>query len=350
MTSKERVWTLLQGELPDRCPYFDLVRNDAVITHFAGEALTLENAPEVVYRAVSRAVDATRPAVRLPDREGVEVLPDGRQMRRFRWTTWIDKVRFADTEAFAAWLRQALEAPVEWSAADERNAQDTLRTYADLEARLDDVFLVWGSVCGDPLTGVCHTVSLEQFSYYLADCPDLIAAYIEHGFARAETLARHFPFPAHVRAVFLGSDIALNTGPMFRPAYLRQHYFPGIHRIVEAYHARGIKVLYHSDGNLMPILDDLAACGIDALNPIEVICGMDIREIHRRYPRLVLVGGIDVSQLLPFGTPQQVRDAVVRAIEDAEGRIMVGSSTELQYTVPLANALAMIEAAHAYRY
>jgi uroporphyrinogen decarboxylase len=77
---------------------------------------------------------------------------------------------------------------------------------------------------------------------------------------------------------------------------------------------------------------------------------MDLADLHRRYPRLVFAGGIDVSHLLPFGTPTQVRDAVVRAIEDTEGQILVGSSTEVFDIVPLVNFLAMREAAMEYRF
>jgi uroporphyrinogen decarboxylase len=89
--------------------------------------------------------------------------------------------------------------------------------------------------------------------------------------------------------------------------------------------------------------------GIDILNPIETAAGMDIAEMHRRYPRLVFSGGIDVSNLLPFGTPQEVRDATVKAIEDSDGQILVGSSTELQYAVPLENFLAMRQAVLDYK-
>jgi len=107
--------------------------------------------------------------------------------------------------------------------------------------------------------------------------------------------------------------------------------------------------MFHSDGNLNEILDDLVEAGIDLLNPIEVAAGMDIALIHRRYPHLILAGGIDVSTLLPFGSPQQIKDAVRKAIEDAEGKIMIGSSTELHNDIPLANFLAMREAVLEYR-
>lgn len=113
---------------------------------------------------------------------------------------------------------------------------------------------------------------------------------------------------------------------------------------MDAYHARGISVLFHSDGNLNPILDRLVETGIDGLNPIEVLAGMDVADIHRRHPGLYLAGGIDVSQLLPYGSPEAVRDTVRRAIDAAGGRLLVGSSTELNDAVPLANYLALREA------
>jgi uroporphyrinogen decarboxylase len=107
--------------------------------------------------------------------------------------------------------------------------------------------------------------------------------------------------------------------------------------------------MFHSDGNVNPIMDDLLEAGVDVLNPIEIQAGMDIADLHRRYPSLIFAGGIDVSQLLPFGSPQQVQDAVVKAIEDSEGKILVGSSTEVLPVVPLENFLAMREAVLNYQ-
>jgi len=90
--------------------------------------------------------------------------------------------------------------------------------------------------------------------------------------------------------------------------------------------------------------------GIDGLNPIEIVADMDVGEIHRRHPHLFMAGGIDVSQLLPYGSPEEIRTVTRKTIEAAEGRLMVGSSTELNNDVPLENFLAMYETVLNYRY
>ncbi len=86
--SLDRVRTVINGGLPDRPPLYDLLRNDAVLNHFTGKTLTLENREEVVYGAYEPAIDATRPLVRLPEAERTIQLEDGREQRYFRWTIW----------------------------------------------------------------------------------------------------------------------------------------------------------------------------------------------------------------------------------------------------------------------
>jgi uroporphyrinogen decarboxylase len=173
---------------------------------------------------------------------------------------------------------------------------------------------------------------------------------LERNTVRAIAWIEHLPADHGIEAGMLGDDMAFKSGPLLRPAWMRKHYFGRLARVIAAHHARGIKVLFHSDGNLNPILGDLVEAGIDGLNPIEVLAGMDVADIHRRHPRLFLCGGIDVSQLLPLGAPAQVREAVERAIAAAEGRLMVGSSTELNNEVPLANYLALRDAVLDFRF
>lgn len=342
--SHERVLAVINGDMPDRAPLFDLLRNDAVIEHFAKSKLTIENSPEVVYKAFEPAIDGTRPRVGMPSEEGTVTLADGREQRNYRWTSWKQHREYPDSHAYASAKKKELESsdPSAWG---ERQQQSLLREFAEIAAerrKLGEVFFVPG-ISGPGLMGIFGEVGLEAFSYILADCGDIIAEILEANTVRAVTLAEHYPADYEIEVGFLGDDIAFNSGPLLSLAWLREHYFPRLARAIAAWHAKGIKVLFHSDGDLNPILDDLVEAGIDGLNPIDVLAGMDVGDIHRRHPHLFLAGGIDVSQLLPFGTPQEVKDTVKRTIDEAAGRIMIGSSTELHNDVPLENYLALRE-------
>lgn len=349
--SIKRVTAVIAGNMPDRAPIFDLLRNDAVIEHFSGKRLTFENAAEVVYSAYAPAIDATRPMVRIPAREATITLEDGREQKHFRWTSWTQHKEYCDSESYATVKRAEIEAadPSAWDAARQASLEDALRWINGEQNKLGEVLFMPG-LDGPGLMGIYGEVGLEAFSYFLADCPDVIMALLEHNTIQAVTAAEHYPAGHGIVGGFLGDDIAFKSGPLLSPIWLKEHYFPRLARVIAAWHARGIKVLFHSDGNLNPILDDLVEAGIDGLNPIEVLAGMDIADIHRRHSHLFMAGGIDVSQLLPFGSPRAVKDAVKRAIEAAEGRIMIGSSTELNNDVPLENFLALRETVFEYVY
>ena len=342
--SMERVRAVIAGEMPDRPPLYELLRNDAVINHFSGRTLTVENAHEVVYKAFEPAVDATRPLVRLPKHEKTVILEDGREERFFRWTIWTEKRRYESSEAYAATKRRELDAfDPSWTGKKQAAMARSLAFIDEERTRLGEVFYFPGGP-GTGLMGIISEVGLESFAYYLVDCPGVIDELLERSAVRAVTWIKHLPPEHGIEAVFMGDDIAFKSGPFLRPSWFDEHLFPRMARICDAYHARGIKVLFHSDGNLNLILGGLVEAGIDGLNPIEVLAGMDVADIHRRYPDLFMTGAIDVSQLLPLGTPQQVYDTVVRTIDAAEGRIMIGSSTELNNEVPLENYFALRDA------
>ena len=347
---KQRVLDVIEGRLPDRPPLYDLIRNDAVLSHFSGRTLTVENAPEVVPRAYEPMLDATRPCVRLPEREREEIGSDGRRIVRRRWTSWMEHRKYESVEAYMEAHCAKPDDSAGWTPADQDDLAAWVAAQKHLQEQVGEVFLFWSSVASPGLMGLFGEVGIEAFSYFLADCPTAIVDQLARNAARGTHKIEHVPQPDCPVAVFFGDDIAFKGGPICSPTWMRAEYFPRVKRLIDAWHKRCVKVLFHSDGNLMPILDDLVAAGIDGLNPIEVGAGMDIAEIHRRHPHLFLCGGIDVSQLLPFGTPEQVRDATIKAIEDAGGRLMVGSSTEIHDKVPLRNFLAMRDAALQYHY
>ena len=344
--SFNRVQAVLSGKRPDRLPFFDNIHNDAVLAHFHGRSVEPGDEAGGLH-AVTEALDGTHAGGYSPGvpREYTDAY--GRQIKRTRWTTWTSNRRYASAEAFVAsqhaeFAAAPADAPVDFAGNE---------WYLCARALFDRV----GSSLYMPLGGPCSmfmacygALGLEQFSYFLADEPAIFSEILDrqmiHGCRWAECLPKDDPFPA----VMLADDLAFKSGTIVRPEWMRQEYFPRLTRLISAIKRRGKHVIFHSDGNLNAVVDDLVAAGIDALNPIETASGMNLADLHRRHPQLVLMGGIPVTDVLAIGTPATVRDAVVRAIEDTEGRSLIGSDSEIANSVPLANFLALREAVLTY--
>lgn len=352
MTSKERVKTLLGGQLPDRPPLYDVIRNDAVIEHFGGETLKPENASDVVRRAHIIALDATKSFYKLPDFNAGQtiVLPSGREITRPRWTSWREHKVYKSTEDYVKAKHKVTGDPWNWTDEDQLGLDKSIANWVAMDEKSGDIVRDFHFPGPPRLDGIFPEVGLMAFSYYMADCPDIIHRQIAYRFEKVVQAIEHSDLPEEVLVVSEACDIAYKSGLLFSPDFLRKSFIPGYTRVCDAAHRKGRKVLFHSDGNLWEILDDLVTAGIDILHPVEPLAGMYPGEIHSRHPHLILCGTIDVSQLLPFGTPQEIADQVLRNIEATEGKIMVGSSTEVNNEVPLENYLALHETVLGYAY
>lgn len=149
-------------------------------------------------------------------------------------------------------------------------------------------------------------------------------------------------------AVVSGDDYASANGLLMSPKHFRRFVLPHLKRSVEAAHRLGVPYIKHTDGDLKPILDDLVGAGIDALDPIEPAAGMDIGWMKQRYgDRLALVGNVDCSFVLPFGTEQDVEEAVKETIAKASpgGGHVLASSNTIHPAVKPANYRRMVETA-----
>lgn len=346
--SKKRIETLLAGGKPDRQPLFELITNDDVIAHFTKKTISKSNAPELVAETINKAIDSTR-WFAIPNLEtGESVLPDGRRRITERWTLWTDYVRYADTDAYITAKKKLVSKGDLWTQEDQTNLDAWYKEHSTIRSMLTDSYYVWPTPGGPDLMVLYGEVGLEEFSYFYADCQEIIIEQLEFNTLRAILNYQHLPDNHGIGAVFVGDDMAYKTGSMLPPTFMKKEYFPRLKKLVDVIHSKGIKVMFHSDGNLWALMDSLVETGIDLLNPIEVVAGMDVGEIHRRYPNLLMAGGIDASQLLQNGSPSEIKDAVKKAIDDSEGKILVGSSTELPSTGPLENFLAMRDAVLEY--
>ena len=180
--------------------------------------------------------------------------------------------------------------------------------------------------------------------------PMLAHAVLEMVCEFAVVLARR-AVQAGADVVMLGDDYAYNSGPMMSPRVFHDFIQPRLARVVQAIHDEGAYCVKHSDGNLWPILDMILETGVDAINPLEPVAGMDIARVKQRYgERVCLVGNIDCGDLLCSGTPDQVTDVVRQTLVagGAGGGYILSSSNTIHSSVKPANYRAMIEAGHRF--
>jgi uroporphyrinogen decarboxylase len=112
-------------------------------------------------------------------------------------------------------------------------------------------------------------------------------------------------------------------------------------------------VLYHSCGAVTPFIDDLIEIGVDALNPVQVTArDMEPASLKKRWgERIAFWGGINTQEVLPFGTPEEVRTEVRRVIDilSPGGGFVLNSVHNIQNDVAADNIVAMFDEAGAYR-
>jgi uroporphyrinogen decarboxylase len=146
----------------------------------------------------------------------------------------------------------------------------------------------------------------------------------------------------------LGGQIGLLISPRMYRDLVKPHHAALNAAIRSRTQAR---ILYHSCGAIMPVIDDLIEIGVDILNPIQPVPGrMNPEELKRRYgQRLIFHGGLDVQSLLLTGTPDQVRAHVLRYLDvlGAECYIMAPANS-VQPGTPPENLVAAYEAARDY--
>jgi len=94
-------------------------------------------------------------------------------------------------------------------------------------------------------------------------------------------------------------DIAYNHGPFLSPRMYRDLVMPAHARQMGWFKERGLKLIYHTDGDFRPLIPSFLEDGIDCFQPLEAKAGIDVRELKPRYgDRVAFMGNIDVMVLL----------------------------------------------------
>jgi uroporphyrinogen decarboxylase len=147
--------------------------------------------------------------------------------------------------------------------------------------------------------------------------------------------------------LLIWDDYAYRHGPMMSPKHWKEFIFPCLKRVADEFHRRGAFLMLHSDGDIRLLMDMIIEAGVDIIQPLQPDAGMDIVEVSKRWGgKICLVGNIDVSYLLPFGSTEEVVESVRKAINAAApgGGYMLGSGHMINDACKPENFLSMIKA------
>ncbi len=167
---------------------------------------------------------------------------------------------------------------------------------------------------GDATFSIPDGDEMVAFSYRLVDEPDKLKQEaqrrVQLALARAEQLQKH----GGLDGFALCADYCFNTGPFLRPSQFGEFVTPYLAQLIQGYRDLGFYAIKHTDGNIMPIVDQLVEANPHALHSLDPQAGIDMAEIKRLYGnRVCLIGNVNCG-MLDTGTDEEVVDSARYAL------------------------------------
>lgn len=166
----------------------------------------------------------------------------------------------------------------------------------------DEYFLM---VHGDATYGIPDGNGMLEFSFRLVDDPEGVKSEADHAVDMALQTAEAFKKHGGLDGFALCSDYCLNTGPFLSPNQFSEFVTPYLARLIKGQRDMGFYTIKHTDGNIMPILDQLVDANPHALHSIDPQAGVDIAEVKSLVgDRVCLIGNVNCG-LLDTGTDEE---------------------------------------------
>lgn len=353
MTHRERVLTALNHESPDRCPMQISFTPEFALRlkaqlglgeagqhnpHGGGNTYALERAlgVDMLLSSVGWANSYYEKPEPYTDEWGVA-------FDIAEYSTPFGRGRYTEMKGFPL----ARQGAIETYRPPDPERPELYRDAAETVAKYKDEYWIVGvTVCTIFETAWALRGLENLLTDFLLD-PELAGRILD------------IPFRYHLRAaeklvdlgvdmIWTGDDVGAQTGMLLSPELWRQFLKPRLAEFYSTLKAKNpaLKIAYHSDGNIEPIIDELVEIGLDVLNPVQPAC-MDPARLKKRYGKnLCFWGSIDEQATLPFGTPKDVRNEVLTRLDTLgrNGGLILGPTHHVQLDTPLENFRAMHQA------
>jgi uroporphyrinogen decarboxylase len=329
LTSKERILRVLERQEPDRVPHFEWLvdkkvrdailpgckdHNDFAVRMGHDAVLVDPVFKKTPLKGGRYLSEWGYVGQKTQEEHGIEVESPIKSL--------VDFERYTPPDPYAPGRYDAIE--------------KALATYGDRYAvivHLNDVFSLPRYLMG-----------MENLLMAIAAEPELVQALVDMSVDINLKMAKEV-VARGVQIVYTGDDIAATKGPLMSPRHFRKLFYPGLCRVVGGFKDLGLFVIKHTDGNLWPLMDMIVDSGIDCLDPLDPIAGMDLGEVKAKYShRIALKGNVDCGDLMTFGMPEEVAEATKAALIQGMpgGGFILSSSNSIHSGVKPENYVAML--------
>mgnify|MGYP000692916982 CR=1 FL=1 len=294
MTGKERILKTLRFEEPDRPPHFE------IMFELEYEAFGLRFPERSLWEKFNRTEKAKAISQCMAIYEKI--------VEKYKW------------DGLAVY----------WPWSDPDGVVAAKKTFGD------DILI--GSIVGNTTISIEHTHDWMQFSIDLLENPENIHALAKE---KEKNAIAKFNELAEAGADFIHvvNDVAFNAGPFISPAQFSEFVTPYLYREVQHIRSLGVIPFVHTDGNIMPVINDYLSLGAACFQSVDPMAGMDIAKVKEIcHGKLALMGNVQCS-LLQDGPKEAIRASAEYCLKHASpgGGYIFGTSNTIFPGMPLEN-------------
>jgi hypothetical protein len=408
MNSRERILKVINHEIPDRVPMFEIGINNAVAEYFLGRKSYIWGTGETTKASLEAEMQGKQEFIKFINNGYQDVLEvfykAGLDMIPIYPTAFLHPINFGlhnvavadiydieikkESETSYILISKDPDALGFWCSTRYAPKADTFSMYKDnilekgeeefkryveyLEAK-DLSKIPYQLQCG--LDGLENAIKTNNKKYNLSLLGFADIEYpcfktfhrlflelmftngnLVHRYMRATTnsmkVMLKIELEMGVDGILAANDWCYRNGPMMSPEYFDRYMAPYLRELVDLTHSYDKFFVRHLDGNTYKILDSLVnKCDIDAYHAIEPTAGMDIVKVKNMYgDKIAVIGNIDCGEILTNWTPDKIKEEVKRIIKSVSpgGGHIFGSSNGIHGGIPVENFLAYTIAAKKY--
>lgn len=337
-----RVIKTMHHEEPDRVPLAEVAVDYEIMTRFLGKEVKESDLAAQVEFWTTAGYDF------LPLTVGMmqpgEVTQESQISKVIQRTILKGTGQEADDEAWNVLRRPLIRNEQDFDSFPwEEAAKLDLRKLWEVQPYLPSGMKVVAA-SGKIFTLAWMLMGFENLAVSLLSNPRLVAKVIDKVAQIQLAGVRQITGIPNIGGVWAVDDLAFRSGPIVSPKAFREFVFPWYEELGNLCSENGLCFIFHTDGLVWDLIEDLIAVGVNALHPIDPTC-MDIEEVKDRVgERVGIIGNIS-NELLQTGTPQEVTDltkARLRRIAPGGGYCL-GAGNSIPNWARIENYRAMIE-------